>query len=418
MSPRRTLQAARPTAAWLQWPRLGVLRHRNFALFWFGLVISHSGTWMQIMVVGWLTDEMTRSAFWVGMVAAARGVPMVVLPFFGGVVADRMDRRTLLWITQVSQALLGLILAILVAADVAQIWHFAVLALLASIAGAFDQPTRQAIVPALVPREDLRKAIALHAVVFTGGALLGPAIAGLLVPVIGAAGVLFINAASTLPVFVALALLNLPPFKPRPREAVLKSVRDGLRFAFSRELIVLVLLVSAATSLFGRSFQQLAPVFAREVLFADVRGVGWLMAAPGLGAVLGAFVVASVNRLPANGRLSGIAVAGYLVALVGFAVSTSLGLSLLLLVLVGLLITVFSACVRTMLQLEATEAYYGRVMSLNTITFIGFAPVGALVIGSIAESVGIQAATLIGAAVVATVFAVVWVARPTLRRAT
>lgn len=399
-------------------PRPGVLRHRNFALFWFGLVISHSGTWMQIMVVGWLTDEMTRSAFWVGVVAAARGVPMVVLPFFGGVVADRMDRRTLLWITQVSQALLGLTLAILVAADVAQVWHFAALALLASIAGAFDQPTRQAIVPALVPREDLRKAIALHAVVFTGGALLGPAIAGLLVPVIGAAGVLFINAGSTLPVFVALALLNLPPFKPRPREAVLKSVRDGLRFAFSRELIVLVLLVSAAASLFGRSFQQLAPVFAREVLFADVTGLGWLIAAPGLGSVIGAFVVASVNRLPANGRLSGIAVAGYLAALVGFAVSTSLGLSLVLLVLVGLLITVFSACVRTMLQLEATEAYYGRVMSLNTITFIGLSPVGALVIGSIAESVGIQSATLIGAAVVATVFAAVWLARPMLRRAT
>ncbi|MCY3957171.1 MAG: MFS transporter [Chloroflexi bacterium] len=398
--------------------RPGVLRHRNFALFWFSLVISHSGTWMQILVVGWLTDEMTRSAFWVGMVAAARGVPMVVLPFFGGVVADRMDRRTLLWITQVSQALLGLLLAIIVAADVAQVWHFAVIAMLASVAGAFDQPTRQAIVPALVPREDLRKAIALHAVVFTGGALLGPAIAGLLVPVIGAAGVLFINAASTLPVFVALALLNLPPFKPRPREAVLKSVRDGLRFAFSRELIVLVLLVSAVASLFGRSFQQLAPVFAREVLFADVTGLGWLIAAPGLGSVIGAFVVAGVNWLPANGRLAGIAVAGYLAALVGFAVSTSLGLSLVLLVLVGLLITVFSACVRTMLQLEATEAYYGRVMSLNTITFIGLSPVGALVIGSIAETVGIQAATLIGAAVVAAVFAVVWVARPTLRRAT
>ena len=397
---------------------MGVLRHRNFALFWFSLVISHSGTWMQILVVGWLTDEMTRSAFWVGMVAAARGVPMVVLPFFGGVVADRMDRRTLLWITQISQALLGLMLAIIVAADVAQVWHFAVIAMLASIAGAFDQPTRQAIVPALVPREDLRKAIALHAVVFTGGALLGPAIAGLLVPVIGAAGVLFINAASTLPVFVALALLNLPPFKPRPREAVLKSVRDGLRFAFSRELIVLVLLVSAVASLFGRSFQQLAPVFAREVLFADVTGLGWLIAAPGLGSVIGAFVVASVNWLPANGRLAGIAVAGYLAALVGFAVSTSLGLSLVLLVLVGLLITVFSACVRTMLQLEATEAYYGRVMSLNTITFIGLSPVGALVIGSIAETVGIQAATLIGAAVVATVFAAVWLARPTLRRAT
>ena len=397
--------------------RPGVLRHRNFALFWFSLVISHSGTWMQMLVVGWLTYELTQSAFWVGVVSGARGVPMVVLPFFGGVVADRMDRRTLLWITQISQALLGLVLAILVAADLAQVWHFATLALLASIAGAFDQPTRQAIVPALVPREDLRKAIALNAVVFTGGALIGPAMAGLLVPVIGAAGVLFINAATTLPVFAALALMDLPPFRPRPREAVLTTVRDGLRFAFSRELIVLVLLVSAAASLFGRSFQQLAPVFAREVLSADVTGLGWLIAAPGLGAVLGAFVVASANWLPPNGRLAGIAVAGYLAALAGFAVSTSFGVSLVLLVLVGLLNTVFSACVRTMLQLEATEAYYGRVMSLNTITFIGFSPVGALVIGTVAESLGIQAATLIGAAVVAAVFGAVWLTRPTLRRA-
>ncbi len=417
MSPRRTSRAARPTPAWLQWPRLGVLGHRNFALFWFSLVISHSGTWMQIMVVGWLTDEMTRSAFWVGMVAAARGVPMVVLPFFGGVVADRMDRRALLWITQVSQALLGLILAIVVAADVAQVWHFAVIAMLASVAGAFDQPTRQAIVPALVPREDLRKAIALNAVVFTGGALIGPSIAGLLVPVIGAAGVLFINAATTLPVFAALALMRLPRFRPRPPEAVLNTVRDGLRFAFSRELIVLVLLVSAVASLFGRSFQQLAPVFAREVLFADVTGLGWLVAAPGLGAVMGAFLVASGNWLPANGRLAGISVAGYLAALAGFAASTSFGLSLVLLVLVGMLNTFFSASVRTMLQLEATEAYYGRVMSLNTITFIGLSPIGALIIGAIAESAGIQAATLLGVVVVTTVFGAVWLMRPTLRRA-
>lgn len=397
--------------------RPGVLRHRNFALFWFSLVISHSGTWMQMLVVGWLTYELTQSAFWVGVVSGARGVPMVVLPFFGGVVADRMDRRTLLWFTQVSQALLGLALAILVAADLAQVWHFATLALLASVAGAFDQPTRQAIVPALVPREDLRKAIALNAVVFTGGALIGPALAGLLVPIIGAAGVLFINAATTLPVFAALALMKLPPFRPRPREAVLKTVRDGLRFAFSRELIVLVLLVSAVASLFGRSYQQLAPVFAEEVLFADVTGLGWLIAAPGLGAVLGAFVVASANWLPDNGRLAGVSVAGYLAALAGFALSTSFGLSLVLLVLVGLLNTVFSACVRTMLQLEATEAYYGRVMSLNTITFIGLSPVGALIIGSIAESAGIQAATLIGTTVVAVVFGAVWLTRSTLRQA-
>ncbi len=412
-----TAKRPRPAAGGGPWRRLGVLRHRNFALFWFSLVVSHSGTWMQIMVVGWLTEELTHSPFWVGLVSAARGVPMVVLPFVGGVAADRMDRRTLLWITQLSQALLGLTLAVLVAAGAAQVWHFAALGFLAAVAGAFDQPTRQAIVPSLVPREDLRKAVALHAVVFTGGALIGPAAAGLLVPVIGAAAVLFINAASTLPVFAALALLRLPRFQPRPREAVLHSVRDGLRFAFSRELIVVVIAVSAIASLFGRSFQMLAPSFASTVLHVDVTGLGWIVAAPGLGAVLGAFVVASAGWLPSTGRLAGLAAAGYLTALAGFALSTNLALSLALLVLVGLLNTVFSAAVRTMLLLAADEAYYGRVMSLNTITFIGLSPIGALLIGAIAEPLGVQAATLLGAAVVAAVFGFTWVTRPVLRRA-
>lgn len=398
--------------------RLGVLRHRNFALFWFSLVFSHSGTWMQLTIVGWLVFDMTNSPAWLGVVGASRAAPMIVLPFFGGVIADRMDRRLLLWITQSGQALLSLTLALLVALDLVLVWHIIVVMCLGAVVEAVDQPTRQAIVPSLVPRIDLRKAIALHAVVFSGGALVGPAIAGLLAPAVGLATVLFINVASFVPVFIALPLLHLPRFEPRQHEPILKSVRDGLRFAFTRELIIVVILVSAVSSLFGRSYQLLAPVFAREVLITDITGLGWLASAPGLGAVLGAFAIASARWLPANGRLAGFSVAGYLLALVGFAISNNFGLSILLLVLVGLLNTVFSATVRTMLQLEAPEQYYGRVMSLNTITFIGLAPLGSLIIGSIAELAGIQLATLIGTAVVATVFAFAWFTQPTLRHAT
>jgi MFS family permease len=373
---------------------------------------------MQLTVVGWLVFDMTNSPAWLGVVLASRAAPMIVLPFFGGVIADRMDRRLLLWTTQSGQALLGLALAVLVATDLILIWHIMVLMFLGAVVEAVDQPTRQAIVPALVPRVDLRKAIALHAVVFSGGALVGPAVAGMLVPAVGLATVLFINVASYVPVFVALLLLKLPRFEPRQHEPVLKSVRDGLRFSFTRELIVVVILVSAVGSLFGRSYQLLAPVFAREVLFTDITGLGWLISAPGLGAVLGAFALAGARWLPANGRLAGFAHAGYLLALVGIAVSNNFGLSLLLLVLVGLFNTVFSAAARTILQLEAPEQYYGRVMSLNTITFIGLAPLGSLIIGSIAELAGIQLATLIGAAVVATVFAFAWLTQPTLRHAT
>ena len=372
---------------------------------------------MQLTVVGWLVFDMTNSPAWLGVVGAARALPMIVLPFFGGVVADRMDRRTLLWITQSSQAVVSILLTALVAASVVHVWHIAALTLIAGIAHAFDQPTRQAIVPALVPRQDLRKAIALHAVVFTGGALLGPAIAGLLAPAVGLAMVLVINTLSFAPVFVALALLNLPSFQPRRHEHMLESVRDGLRFAFSRELIVVVILVSAIASLFGRSYQLLAPVFARDVLLTDITGLGWLTSAPGLGAILGAFVVASVHRMPPNGRLVGFSVAGYLVALILFALSSNFIASIAFLIITGFFNTIFSAAVRTMLQLATPETYYGRVMSLNTITFIGFAPLGSLIIGSMAEPLGVQSATLVGAIVVAIVFAWVWIRHPTLRHA-
>ena len=397
--------------------RLGVLRHRNFALLWVGLVISNTGTWMQIMAQGWLVYELTDSPLMLGTVGAARAVPMIVLPFFGGVIADRMDRIRVLWITQIAAALLGLALAILTASGQIEVWQIIVLAFLASIVLAFDQPARQALLPALVPREDLRKAIALHAVVFTGGAFLGPAVAGLLAPSIGIAGVFFVNTASYLTVLLALALMNVARYAPPRRQGVWHSTLEGLRFVARHELVVVVVVVSAAASLFARSYQQLAPVFARDVLLADITGLGWLMSAPGVGALAGAFVVAAAPRLPRNGVLAASSLMGYLAALAVFALSTSFALSLAALAVAGLLNTAFSASVRTMLQLATPEEFHGRVMSLNTITFIGFTPLGALLLGSIAEAIGAPLATVAGVAVVTALFIVIWTRSRALRTA-
>ncbi|MBM4436451.1 MAG: MFS transporter, partial [Actinobacteria bacterium] len=380
--------------------RLGVLRHRNFALYWFGMVLSNTGSWMQLTAEGWLVYQLTDAPIWLGAVAGARAISMIGLPFLGGVVADRMDRRILLFITQTSSMALAALLATLTATGLVQVWHILAIAALGGVAFAFDQPTRQALVPALVPRAELRKAIALNAVVYTGGAFIGPAAAGGLAPLIGVAGVFAINAGSFLAIIGALALMRLPgqaTRPPRTSQSVWASSLEGLRFVRQHELILVVIGLSAVTSLLLRFHQQLAPVFARDILGADIRGLGLLMSGPGLGALIGAFAVATWSRLPPNGRLTGIAVPGLFVAVVVFAASRWFPVSLLSLVAIGLLNTVYSTSVRTMLQLSSPAEYHGRVMSLNTITFIGFTPLGGFIGGALAQGLGAPWAVAAGA---------------------
>ena len=410
-----TRAASPPATLWRR--RLGVLAQRNFGLFWFGLVLSNTGTWMQLTAQGWLVYELSDSALTLGALGGVRAVPMIVLPFFGGVVADRMDRRRLLFITQSGAAVTALVLAFLTVTGVIEVWQILLLGFLASVSLAFDQPARQALIPSLVARADLRKAIALHSVVFTGGAFLGPAITGLLAPAIGIGGVFLINAASYAFILIALGLLRVAPYRPPAPQSVWRSTVEGFRYITRHELILVVISLSAMASLFARSYQQLTPVFARDILSADITGLGWLMSAPGLGALSGAFIVATVSRLPRNGVLAGAALSGYLATLTVFALSQSFVLSVVVLVAVGLFNTVFSASVRTMLQMATPQAFHGRVMSLNTITFIGFSPLGTLFIGALAEPLGVSLAVLVGVLVVVLVFGYVWATRGVLRRA-
>ena len=397
-----------------------MLRHRGFALLFFSLLFSNTGTWMAQTVQAWLVYELTGSALALGTVFGAFAIPMIVLPFFGGVLADRLDRRKVIWIMQSAATLLALVMAILVATELIQVWHIFVISFISAIALAFDQPTRQAIIPDLVPRDELRPAVALNSAVFTGGAFIGPALAGFLVAQVGLplAGAFFINAATFGAVIVAVAFMRIPPMDPsRTRGSVLSTALDGFRFVGRNELIIMVMILSLTTSLFGRSYNALLPVFAKDILDVGIQGLGMMNSAPGAGSIVGAVLIGMNLRLPPNGVLSlgGTVVMALLV--IGFASSESYVLSLVLLFLLGVLGTVLITATRTILQLSAPREYMGRVMSLSTIAVIGFGPLGGFIVGPLAEFTGAPYSLYISSALVVIAAAFLAGVRPTLRQA-
>ena len=397
-----------------------VLRHRNFSLFFFGLLFSNTGTWMAQTAQAWLVYELTGSKLILGTVVGAFGIPMILFPFIGGVVADRIDRRRLLWITQAIAAMLALLLAVLVVTNLVTVWQIITITILSATVLAFDQPARQALLPDIVPHEDLRPAVALNSAVYTGGAFLGPAFAGVAVTQFGLplAGVFFINAATFGSVMLALAAMNLPKAdSSHKRQPVTHTVVEGLRFIARNELILFIMLFSVIISFFGRSFQALTPVFANDVLNVGLQGLGWMNSSPGAGALIGAFVIGMGVRLPANGRLALGSGVIFSLLLIAFALSTHFLLSVFLLFLIGLFGSAVMAASRTILQLAAPRELMGRVMSFNTIAVIGFGPVGGFFLGPLAEGVGAPLAILISAAVVLVVVMLLAIVSPALRGA-
>ena len=369
----------------------------------------------------WLVYEFTGSKLLLGAVLGVFGIPMILFPFLGGVIADRIDRRRILWISQSFAALLALLLAILVATGLVAVWHIMVITFLSAVALAFDQPARQALLPDIVPRDEFRPAIALNSAVYTGGAFLGPALAGVSVTQFGLplAGVFFINAATFGSVIIALALMNLPPHDPsRSRHSAAHTAVEGLRFIFRHELILVVMVFSIVVSFFGRSFQALTPVFASDILEVGLQGLGWMNSLPGAGSLLAAIVIDMGVRLPPNGRLALIFAAVFCALLIAFALSANFLVSLAVLFFLGLFSTALMASSRTILQLTAPRELMGRVMSFNTIAVIGFGPLGGFLLGPLAEGVGAPGAILTTTAVVILVIAVLATISPTLRRAT
>lgn len=402
--------------------RFGALRHRNFVLFWVGLITSNTGTWMQLVAQGFLIYQLTGSKAMLGLVGLARAIPMLLFPLWGGVLADRVDRIKLLWVTQTASLATALGLALAVSLGLVPPWHVVAASFLNAVAGAFDQPTRQALLPQLVPKEDLLSATSLNSAVFTGAAFTGPALYGLVAPFIGIAGAFYLNAASFAAVFLALALLRLPD-QPRvaPRGNPLQNLLEGLRYVRGNQALSTLVLLAAVASFFGRSYTFLLPALVQDVLAiglpAETQLVyqSYLTSAAGVGTLLGAFGVAGIGGGWRKGRLLFGSALVFTVLLVLFGLSPVYWLSAALLLGVGLTNNVFSATTSTLLQMLAPGELRGRVLSLYTLCFLGFTPLGSGLAGPLAEVIGVRGAIVLGAVVIAAATVALGLARPAVR---
>ncbi|HVN15633.1 MAG TPA: MFS transporter [Anaerolineales bacterium] len=369
-------------------PRFAALGYRNFNLLWSGLIVSNMGTWMQNVANGWLVFQLTNSPLWLGVLGLSFAVPMIILPPLAGAVVDRVHRIRLLYITQTTPMLIAFTLAALTWLGVINVWHILIASFLGSAALAFDNPARQALVPDLVDPPDLLNALSLNSATYSGAALVGPALARVMLAPFGAGTLFFLNGVSFLAVIFALAAMrDVRTHSGGAQRSLHHSFWDGLAYSWNNRLLMALLVLSAIGSLFGRSYQTLLPAFS-DLWRAGPQGYGLLLASAGGGALVGAFGLASVKHASHHGVLMLVNGLLFSFSLIGFALSTSFWLGIFLLFIVGVTSTIFATIIATFIQVMIPNEMRGRVMSLYTVTLIGLPSLGALGSGAIAEWLG------------------------------
>lgn len=369
--------------------RFAALQSRNFVMLWAGLIVSNAGTWMQNVANGWLVLNLTNSPLWLGLLGLSFALPMVLLPLVGGAVVDRVHRIRLLFVTQTGSMLIAFVLAALTWTGQIQVWHILAGSLIGACLLAFDNPARQALIPELVPPRDLLNAISLNSATFNGAALIGPALAGALLAPLGAGTLFFLNGLSYLAViFALLAMRGVRAHSGGTPVSLRDSMAAGLGFVWRERVISVLLLMSGLAAIFGRSYQNLLPIFARDIWKAGPEGYGALLSAGGAGALIGAFSLAAAGNVK---RRAQVLLGGGLIssaALIAFSLSPSLPIGVCLLLVSGTAITIYGAMIATTMQLAVPNALRGRVMSLYAITQIGLPSLGALGAGASAELLG------------------------------
>jgi MFS family permease len=378
---------------------LRALRHRNYRLFFAGQLISLVGTWMQMVAQPWLVYSKSHSSFLLGSIGFAGQIPVFLLAFIGGAVADRYNRHRVVIATQTVSMVLAFILAVLTLTGTVEIWHIFVLSVLLGIVNAFDMPGRQAFIVELVEKEDLMNAIALNSSIFNGARVIGPAVAGILIAGIGEGWCFFVNGVSFVAVIVCLLLMRLKPHeKAEAGKSDLNTVLEGFRYVQRTKPIRAVILMLALISVAGMPYSVLMPIFADQILHGGARGLGILMGATGLGALAGAMFLAARSNTLGLGKLIACTSAGFGSALILFSFSHWFWLSGLLLLPAGFCFMVQMAATNTLIQTMVPDHLRGRVLAVHVMTFMGMAPFGSIIAGSVAEKLGAPLALALGGA--------------------
>ena len=371
------------------------LQHREYRRLWIGAILSNTGTWMQSVALSWFVLELTGSPFWVGAITFFSFIGLALAPLGGGV-ADRVDRRKLIVVTQSIMMLDTILLAVLVSTGRANLVAISVLTFIVGAAWGFNGPAWQAFVPSLVPRESMVNAIALNSAQFSMARVIGPATAGFLVAALGAAPVFWINAGSYVAVLIALSVVRSRPVPERASGATGLGLADGIRYAWRHPQIRPMLLSIGVLSLFGGPVSALLPVYAREVFERGAGAYGALFAAMGTGSVVGALILGRRGRV--SRRAIGAALAAAGLSLAAFAVVPVFAAGLLSIGAFGLAYLFGVSATNSAIQMVVEEQYRGRVLSLFMVAFGGLFPLGSLAAGGVAEAIGPGPTTLIGAA--------------------
>ncbi len=382
------------------------LRHRNYRLLWLGSLISHSGDWMDQIALNWLAYQLTGSAVSLGVLNLCRLAPILLFTLIGGVIADRVERRRLIFGTQVVAMLLAFVLAVLVSTGVVEFWMVLVVAVGRGVTLSFNQPARQSMISDLVPREDLMNAIALNSATMNFTRVIGPLIGGVLIATVGVAGAFYVNGASFLGVLYGLALMRFPHHRPRDHGSMLADLAGGMRYLAAHRRLRTLVLLALLPMIFGMPYMTMLTVFASDVLMVGGSGLGLLMACSGVGAMLGALFVASQRSGEHRRKIMLAGLAGFGLSLIVFAASPWLWLSACMLLVVGVAQQMYMAVNNTLIQEDVDERYRGRVLSTLFLNR-GMVPLGTMLAGFGTDlfgprvTIGAMAGVLVVAALVA-----------------
>ena len=393
------------------------LRNRDFRYLWAGTCFLSGGLWLQQVTLGWAIYEMTRSSILLGALNGLRFVPFLIFSPLAGVAADRSDRRRIMITTQWFVLVTALGMGVVVSLELLEVWHLFAFTLVTGVVWSFSEPVRQALIPDVVPRAELMNAVALNSAAFNFTKIIGPSVGGALIAVFGLAGNFYIQSATYLFVMWMIYRMRIPE---RVREAtdssVLSNLREGLRYVWAEPVVFSILATAMVPRLFAMPYQALMPIFQKDVLLVGPGGLGMMMAAPGLGAMLVMLSVAHfANRVNRPGLLMIAALVLQGAFLILFALMRTLPLALLTLVVVGGFQVLFMSVSNMVLHMIVPDQLRGRVMSIYMLDR-GITPAGALMAGVSAHFIGAPYTVVGMGAMVLALAAVVVVFMPSLRK--
>src|SRR5881394_3031488 len=378
------------------------LRHRNYRLFFWGQLVSLIGTWMQQTAMSWFVYQITNSKLLLGIVAAIGSGPMMLSSIWGGSLADRHPKRSILLTTQTAQMICAFFLAAGVWAGFATPSFIVVIAALNGVALGFDMPARQAFTVEMTSREDLLNAISLNSSIVNGARVVGPSVAGLLIGAVGVAMCFFLNGLSFIAVIAGFLLMRLPPFERQIEIASAgEHAWEGILYAIKHPRVRMILLLFLAVGVFGWSYAVLMPAFARDVLGRGANGYGILMSASGIGAFVGALLVATFGHLYTPRKIALGGVWFFSAAMLAVSFTTSFPIALIFLFAAGFGMLLFFSTSNTVLQTIVPDEMRGRVMGVWSLVFGAMIPLGSLEAGAVAHFAGTPFALAFGAIICA-----------------